>query len=88
MRKIVLNEYGESVSPQEKFREVLIYGVKIHSFCGGFVELRKVSKTHHAFHCRRCNFRFVFPIEIDTWSKLKQFVKESKNDKKRCSSIS
>ena len=78
MRKIVLNKYGESVSPQENTNGELSYGLKTHSFCGGFVELNKVSKTHHAFHCRRCNFRFVFPIEIDTWSKLKQFMKRNK----------
>jgi len=82
MRKIVLNEYDEYVVPQENTDEDLSYGLKLHGVCGGFVELRKVSKTHHAFHCRRCNFRFVFPIEIDTWSKLKQFVKNKKKGAK------
>lgn len=82
MRKIVLNEYGECVVPQETTNDMLSYGLKLHGFCGGFVELNKVSKTHHAFHCQRCNFRSVFPIEIDTWSKLKQFVKNKKRGKK------
>lgn len=76
--KVILNKYGESISPQQNAENRLSFGSIQHGFCCGFIYLTKVSKTHQAFYCQKCNFRFVFPREVDTWTKLKQFVKENK----------
>jgi len=76
MKPIILNEYGEYVLPLNDTEEKLSFGCATHGVCGGFADLSQVSKTHQAFHCRICNFRFVFPIQIGTWRELRQYAEK------------
>jgi len=78
--KITLTKQGEAVLSQKNTpdNEKLSFGLKQHNVCLGFMNLTKVSKTHQALSCRCCNFRFVFPIGIDTWLKLKQCMEKVK----------
>ena len=76
MRKVTLNKYGDCVFTQKITDDTLSFGIKQHETCHGFVDIVQVSKTHQSFNCRKCNFRFVFPVEIETWSELKRFVRK------------
>ncbi len=75
MVKIKLTRYGDIISAQSNY--ILadkIAGIKLHKTCDSFIDLLQTTKTHQVLACRVCNFRFLFPLEIQTWAELKTWL--------------
>ncbi len=73
MVKIKLTRHGDILTTQTvcSFSDKVDYGAKQHELCLGFLDLIKTTETHQVLSCRKCNFRFQFPIEILTYAELK-----------------
>lgn len=80
LNEIILTEYGEVLScyPGTETRDDIDLDscIGAHEVCEGWVDLRKVSKTHNAIVCRRCHLRIVVPSEVNTWKKLAGYFKQ------------
>lgn len=76
MKKIQLTQKGEFLLPypsdKEKSDCELNFCIGVHEFCEGWIDIHQIAKTYNVLHCRRCNFRLLIPIEVDTWKKLKK----------------
>ena len=46
----------------------------VHSFCNGYMDRIRATKTHDAIICRRCYLRILFPKEIKTYGDLRQVL--------------
>lgn len=75
MHRVRLNKYNEYIVFQENTNGTIDFGLVTHGVCNGFIDFAPVSKTHQALNCRKCNLRFVFPVEIETIKELHQFAK-------------
>jgi len=74
---MIVNEYGDEILPYKTRGDCVdtyepepdqgINFVTVHEVCGGFVDFQKISKTHNALVCRKCNLRVPFPIEAITY---------------------
>lgn len=71
-----VTDYSEKLRPDaplESFDKKLSAGYIIHDMCNGYVDLKKVSETHHALICRSCGLRVVARNEVcQTWDTLRQ----------------
>lgn len=94
MEPIVLTELGETLVFQGLwFDENTVlrshtlttrgydrHNIGIHEICGGFCDLRPISKTHKAIICRVCGKIVKIPKKVDTYGKLRQWcAQEIKN---------
>ncbi len=72
MKKIQLNKQGEYLLPRvgTLLGGLLVLNIGRHEHCDGWIDITRVSETHQVLHCRRCNFRMLIPLEVDTWKKL------------------
>ncbi|MEK7562561.1 MAG: hypothetical protein AAB509_02695 [Patescibacteria group bacterium] len=74
MDPIVLNEFGESLCVDERFRPVSLFGaLGTHGICGGGIHAVVVSKTHRVLFCDRCKLRMHIPIKLDDYPGLRQW---------------
>ncbi len=74
MDPIVLNEFGETLCVDERFRPVTLFGtLGTHGICGGGIHAVAVSKTHRVLFCDRCNLRMHIPVELDDYPGLRQW---------------
>jgi hypothetical protein len=48
--------------------------VGVHTYCNGFVDMKRTSLTHNVLYCRSCSLRVVFPIEIKTYGELREHI--------------
>ncbi len=48
--------------------------VGVHEFCNGWMDRKRVTKTHDAIVCRRCCLRVLFPKEAKTYGDLRQAI--------------
>ena len=46
-----------------------------HVLCDGFIDIKEVSQTHNVLSCRACGLRFYIPIKVDTYGKLRKYMK-------------
>ncbi len=78
---IQITKQGDTIETQSNVSADmnLNYGLLSHRFCSGFIDINQISKTHQSFSCRRCNFRFVFPLVLNTWNKLRKYLKSTPN---------
>ncbi len=76
MKRIRLTTQGEYLLLQSfTFKTAhddmkLVSCIGSHEFCAGWMNVVQVSETQQALHCRRCNFRLVIPLVVNTWKKL------------------
>ncbi len=90
MSPIVVNEFGETLVdyPQTTVNdnERLSTCFALHETCNGFVDLKRISKTHNCILCRACSLRIVIPQEIDTYGKLRQWCAQFIERRRRLAS--
>ncbi|MBD3250853.1 hypothetical protein GF380_00015 [Candidatus Uhrbacteria bacterium] len=48
--------------------------IGIHDICRGWVDLKHISRTHHAIVCRSCGLRVVIPVDIQTYGQLRGWL--------------
>ena len=72
--KIKLTHEGDIVTSSSRDEEEL--SVWQHRFCNGFADIRQPTKTHQTIACRRCHFRFVFTLEVNTIGKFKKYCRK------------
>ena len=78
---IILNGFREKLMEilqgdlcdKSRFRRSVCLG---HHSCEDRMYYRIVSDTHACIFCVGCKFRLVFPIEIDTYGKLRDWCTE------------
>lgn len=79
IRNLIVTKYGEKIQFQldPNFGEdtKVRFGLHVHKVCGGFINKRSVSSSHYVLKCRACGLRVVIPNEIDTYKKLKNYLK-------------
>jgi len=78
-RYLTITKYGEKISfqlnPNYGEDTRVTFGLNQHSVCGGVVDVQPVSLSHYVLVCGRCKLRVVIPNEINTYRKLKKYVK-------------
>lgn len=78
-RYLTVTMYGEKVSfqlnPNLGEDAKIDFGLFQHKVCNGFVDVKRISLSHYVLKCRACGLRVVIPNEIDTYKKLRKYVK-------------
>jgi hypothetical protein len=83
---IPLTELGESLQPYPKFDgsdykmlddNTIGNCMGVHHVCGGFVDLKEVSKTNNAMICRSCGLRVVLPNTVETYGELREWTEKN-----------
>ena len=77
MEPIVLTEFDEKLlSVLTENEDTKLSGcIGIHENCNGRLDIIKVSETHKAVLCKRCKLRIVIPEQVDTYQKLRRYLK-------------
>lgn len=79
MKQIRLTQQGDFLLPfpsEEDWQDNSSRDCRgMHKFCEGWIDITQVTNAHSALHCRRCNFRLLIPVEVDTWEKLETHLK-------------
>ena len=70
-KQVKLTRDGDTIISRADIDEELT--VSQHIYCNGFADLIRTTKTHQAIVCRKCNFRFVFPLEVNTIQRLRRY---------------
>lgn len=68
---------GEEIWPYERepVTEDTELGIVVMHSCGGWIDVRGLSRTHRVFACRSCNAHIPFPRNIETWEDLVYWAK-------------
>ena len=76
MKKIQLNKNGEHLLPRVGALPggLLVLNIGRHEHCDGWIDIIRVSETYQVLYCRRCNFRMLIPLEMNTWKKLEAYM--------------
>lgn len=48
--------------------------VGLHSYCNGWIDRNRATKTHDALSCRKCHMRVLFPKEVKTYGEFRQVM--------------
>ncbi len=48
----------------------------VHTYCHGFIDMKRTSITHNALHCRACGLRVTFPVDVKTYGELRKYIAE------------
>lgn len=78
-RCLTVTKYGEKIQFTLSLNlgedTEVMFGLRTHKVCGGYVESKLVARSHYILRCRACGLRIIIPNEIDTYKKLKKYTK-------------
>jgi hypothetical protein len=78
MKPIILTEYGEALEKNQGTKETdeseMELCIGFHRHCDGWLDLKRISNTHKAIHCRRCGLRVVIPAGLKTFGDLRRHM--------------
>jgi hypothetical protein len=80
IKPIVLSSCNERLIgySEETVEEGSLIGcIGRHEVCGGWIDFKEISSTHHAIVCRNCGLRITIPKIVKTYGGLRDYLLKS-----------